>query len=452
MNKRLRMPGSFMRINNFSVITYAVLDILMYLGIFVATISFFCITASAGELKLQELIDEALKNNHDLIISNLKVNTSKYRIPQVQSLPDPMFMFGYQNEGYSRYTYGEMQGAQWMFSASQLFPFPGKLALKGEMASKDSESLRALADYSKLSTIARVKELYYDLFLTHKNIDLIKDKALLFSKIEDAAIARYSSGMGQQQEVLMAQAEKYMLLEKEEMVRQKQQSLEAMLNTSAGRDVNSPLGRPVEPVYTSYKKSMDDIINMAYENSPQVKSKEKMIAGAEAKVRMAEKEYYPDFTIAGSVFKRRGEFQDMWSLTTTINIPIFYRTKQKMAVLEAESALSEAQHELEATKFMFASGIRENYSMLQASARLMELYKNGLIPKTYQDFESALSGYMTGKIEAITVISRLKALADYELLYWGQFVEREKAIARLEALSGVSSQKPENRSRKEEEK
>lgn len=395
----------------------------------------------AEDLKLQDLIDEALKNNHDLILSELKVSTSQYKIPQVQSFPDPLFMFGYQNEGYSRYTYGEMQGAQWMFSASQMFPFPGKLALKGEMASKDSESLRALADYSKVATIARVKELYYDLFFTYKNIDLIKDKALLFSRIEDAAIARYSSGMGQQQEVLMAQAEKYMLLEKEEMARQKQQSLEAMLNTAAGRDVNSPLGRPAEPAYTSYKKNMDDIINMAYENSPQIKSKEKMIAGAEAKVRMAEKEYYPDFTLAASVAKRRGEFQDMWSLTTTINIPIFYRTRQKMAVLEAESALSEAQHELEATKFMFASGIRENYSMLQSAARLMELYKNGLIPKTYQDFESALSGYMTGKIEAITVISRLKALSDYELLYWGQFVEREKAIARLEALSGASGQR-----------
>ena len=44
------------------------------------------------------------------------------------------------------------------------------------------------------------------------------------------------------------------------MLRQKQQSIEAMLNTSVGRDVNSPLGRPVEPVYISYKRSMDDII------------------------------------------------------------------------------------------------------------------------------------------------------------------------------------------------
>ena len=133
-----------------------------------------------------------------------------------------------------------------------------------------------------------------------------------------------------------------------------------------------------------------------------------------------------------------GEFKDMWSLTTTINIPIFYKTKQKMAVLEAESALSEAKHELEAVKFMLSSNIRDNYSMLRTAEKLMELYKNGLIPKTYQDFELAISGYITGKVEAITVINRLKSLLDFEFLYWGQFTEREKATARLEAITAIN--------------
>ncbi|MBU4321189.1 MAG: TolC family protein [Nitrospinae bacterium] len=405
---------------------------------YLASLLLFISTAFAEDLKLQELIDEALKNNHDLIVSGLKVSTSKYKIPQVQSLPDPMFMFGYQNEGYDRYTYGEMQGAQWMFSASQMFPFPGKLSLKGEMALRDSESLKALYESAKLITIARIKELYYDLFLTYKNIGLIRDKAALFSRIEDAAIARYSSGMAPQQEVLMAQTEKYMLLEKEEMLKQKLQSIEAMLNTAVGRDVNSPLGMPVEPVYVSYNPSMDELLKMSYSNSPLIKSREKMIALAKAKVNMAEKEYYPDFTLAASLFKRRAEIEDMWSLTTTINIPIFYKTKQRMAVLEAESALSEAKHELEAVKLMLSSNIRENYSMIKAAEKLTDLYRNGLIPKAYQDFELAISGYVTGKVEAITVITRLKSLIDYELLYWGQFTEREKAVARLEAITGMN--------------
>ena len=40
----------------------------------------------------------------------------------------------------------------------------------------------------------------------------------------------------------------------------------------------------------------------------------------------------------------------------------------------------------------------------------MDLYKNGLIPKTYQDFDSALAGYGTGNVEAITVITTLKSV------------------------------------------
>ena len=400
--------------------------------------------AFADELNLQQLIDEALKNNREILVAESKISVSKFKVPQVKSLPDPMFMFGYQNEGLRRYNYGESPDAQWMFSASQMFPFPGKLSLKGEMAERDTEGMKASSEAVRLKTVARVKELYYDLFITYKNIALIKERTLLFSRIEDAAIARYSSGMAPQQEVIMAQTEKYMLLEKEEMLKQKIQSLEAMLNTTVGRDVKSPLGRPSEPFRTPLAYGMGELIAMAQENSPEVKLRQKMVASADAKVRMAQREYYPDFTVAASLFDRRN-MQDMWSLTTTVNIPIFYKTKQRQAVNETEAALSEARHELEAVKLMLSSAVRDNYSMLKASENLMDLYKTGLIPKTYQDFELAISGYITGKVEAITVISRLKSLIDFETLYWVQFSEREKAIARLDAITGVSVEREESK-------
>jgi hypothetical protein len=59
------------------------------------------------------------------------------------------------------------------------------------------------------------------------------------------------------------------------------------------------------------------------------------------------------------------------------------------------------------------------------------------MPKTYQDFEAALAGYTNGKTEAITVINRLKALIDFETLYWARVAEREKASARFEAMTGI---------------
>lgn len=396
----------------------------------------FNVYGFAEESKLQEIIDEALKNNHEIKMADARWKTSLFKVPQAKSLPDPMIMLGYQNEGWRRYTYGEMEGAQWMFSVSQMLPYPGKLALKGEMVSRDSESLSFAAGTVRLRIIARVKELYHDLFLAYTSIDLINEKAVLFEMIEDAATSRYSSGMARQQDVLMAQTEKYMLLEREEMFRQKIQSIEAMLNSVIGRDMNSVISRQSKPAPSTYSYSMEESIRTAHENSPEIKARERMIASSETRVLMAEKEYYPDFTLAASLYKRSGGFDDMWSLTTSINIPVFYNTKQRQAVNEAKSALAESRHELEATKLMISSAIKDNFSMMKASERLVELYKSALIPKTYQDFEAALAGYVSGRVEAMTVIGRLKSLIDYETLYWGQFVEREKAIARLEAIIG----------------
>ncbi|HYQ48783.1 MAG TPA: TolC family protein [Thermodesulfovibrionales bacterium] len=404
----------------------------------VVLVLFFPFASHADEVRLQDLISEALQKSPEILASEAQAKAAGYRVPQAGSLPDPMFMFGYQNEGWDRYTYGKEQDAQWMFSASQMFPFPGKRSLKEEMARQDAEGTAILHESVKLKTIARVRELYFDLFLAYKTVDLLKERAALFSRIEDVALARYSSGTGMQQEVLMAQTEKYMRNEKEEMQNQKIQSIEAMLNATVGRDINAPLGRPAEQALSLQPIGLDELLNRAYDHSPDIRIKQRMVAAAEAKVKMAEKEYYPDFTVAGSYFSRGGgQFMDMWSLTTTVNVPLYYRTKQRQAVLEAEAALAGAKRELEASRLMIASSIRDTYSMYATSERLMDLYRNGLMPKAYQDFESALSGYTTGRTDALTVISRLKALIEFETLYWVQAAEHEKASSRFETMTGT---------------
>ncbi|MFA4917819.1 MAG: TolC family protein [Thermodesulfovibrionales bacterium] len=416
------------------LLLYSLFIIFCLVGLTGLTANSAC--ADEETLDLATLISEALSRNPELLAFSSRVAAAQYRVPQAKSLPDPMFMLGYQNEGWERYTYGDMPDAQWMFSISQMFPFPGKLALKERMTARDAEGLADVYKSLKLKTIEKVKGLYYDLLLGYKSIELIKERIRLFSGIEDAALARYSTGMAPQQEVLMAQTEKYMLIEKEEMFKQKIQATEAMLNAAVGRDASSPLGRPAERVFNKIENSLQEVTKKAFENSPELKSKEKMIASAEAGALMAKKEYYPDFTLTAGYFRRSDEFDDMWSLTTAMNIPLFYKTKQRQAVFEAEAMLSEARSMLEATKLMISSDIRDNYSMMKTSEKLMDLYKSALIPKTIQDFEGALAGYISGKIEAITVIYRLKALLDYELLYWEKFVGREKAIARIEAVAG----------------
>jgi outer membrane protein TolC len=398
--------------------------------------------AFAAELTLRDLVEEALKNNRDIRAAERRVEAYRQKIPQAGSLPDPMVGVGYQNDTLSSYTYGDSPDAKWMFEASQMFPFAGKRGLKQEMAKADAESQQALLESLRRRTVARVTELYHDLSLVYRSLDILAERKSLYAVVEQTALARYSSGMGTQQEVLMAQAEKYMIVEREEMLRQKRETLEGMINLAAGRDVLSPLGRPAAPVETPFEESLDDLIRAAEQRSPEIRARERMAAGTEAKVSMARREYFPDVTVTAGVETRSGPYTDMYKLLAGINLPVFFKSKQEPAVQEALAAQQEARQDLEGTRLMVASAIRENYAMVRSAGRLMELYRSALIPKSRQDFEAALAGYNTGRGDALTVATRLKGLLDYELQYWGQFAEREKAIARIEALSGESRHLP----------
>ena len=160
-------------------------------------------------------------------------------------------------------------------------------------------------------------------------MDILEDRTALFSKIEDAAQSRYASGTGMQEEVIMAQTEKYMILEKEEMQRQRIQALQGMLNTTVGREVSAPLGRPALPPATPFSATLEEVVGMAKEHSPDVRSKQKMVEEAEAKVKLARKEYYPGFR------RRRGLLPQARRLSpicgtspSRSTCPSIYKTKQ----------------------------------------------------------------------------------------------------------------------------
>jgi outer membrane protein, heavy metal efflux system len=391
---------------------------------------------AADELALKPLIAEALKNNREVLAAEARLIAAGYRIQQAKGMPDPMLSVGYQNEGLTQYRYGDSLDAQWILSASQTFPFFGKRGLKGEMAAADADSLRAVYETVRLKTAARIKELYYDLFLNYKNIDVIGEKTALFARLEESALSRYASGTGGQQDILMAQTEKYMLREREEMFRQKIQSVEAMLGLTLGREDTTPLGRPTTIADTPLDRKVEELIKTAYEGSPEIQTKQKLLAVAEAKTRMAKRETFPDVTVTAQTNQRGGEFTSMYSLMTSLNIPIYYKWKQEPAFLEATAAFQEAKHDLEATRIMTTANIRDSYAMAAAAERLMKLYRTALVPRASQDFEAALTGYVTGKSDALTVINRLRTFLDVEILSWTQFVEKQKAMARLDALTG----------------
>lgn len=122
-----------------------------------------------------------------------------------------------------------------------------------------------------------------------------------------------------------------------------------------------------------------------------------------------------------------------------IPLPIYFGYKQKPGIAEASAGVSASRFELEGARTMLLSSVRENLAAVRSAERLMALYREGLIPKTRQDLDFTLAGYLGGKGDVAPLLTRLKALYDYEFAYWTQFTEREKAIARIDAVTGTGN-------------
>jgi len=403
---------------------------------------FLGLSAAAQDLALKDLIEMALKNNPDIRVAEARAAAADQRISQEASLADPMFSAGYQNEGLKKYTYGDSQNAQWMFSLSQTFPFPGKRGLQREAARYEAQSAGAAAEGIRRDVVGRVSQAYYDLVLATKELDIIEARQSLAVRLEEAALARYAAGTGMQEDVIMAQADKYMLLESQAMARARRDSAEAMLKRETGSTDGNPLSRPVIAPPTPFAYTLDELLQRALAGAPELLERREMISASEKRLSRARKEAWPDITIMPQYFRLGGGMEDMWALTASVPLPLFYKAKQGAAIAESSWNLTGAQKELEALRLRITSEIRDNLAMITSSQRVMELYRNALIPKARQNIDAALALFASGRINASQALATLKAPYDYELNLWQQQVQREKAIARIKVYTGDMEAQP----------
>ena len=134
-----------------------------------------------------------------------------------------------------------------MYGATQEIPFPGKLRLRGEVAAREADRTEQECLATRLTTIARLKEAYYELHLVHKSIAILEKNKMLLKDSEKTARVRYAVGDTAQQNVFRAQAEVSRVLGRLVGFRQRKESSYAELNRLLNRPAGPLLlGSPVK--------------------------------------------------------------------------------------------------------------------------------------------------------------------------------------------------------------
>src|SRR4029450_11236814 len=137
-------------------------------------------------LELRSLLREALGNNPDMRAAQRRWAAAKAVIPQVKTLPDPLINLGYDQVVERGVTYG----------FSQEIPFPGKLRLRGEVATREAERVEQEYLAVPLRIIARLKEAFYDLAFVHRSIETVEKNRRVLLAVARTAGARSAGGGG----------------------------------------------------------------------------------------------------------------------------------------------------------------------------------------------------------------------------------------------------------------
>jgi cobalt-zinc-cadmium efflux system outer membrane protein len=394
-------------------------------------------------LKLRELIEEALQKNPEVIASRSRSEVLKERPSQAASLDDPMLGLGILNLPTDTFSFRQEDMTQKEISLSQRLPYPGKRSLRSEMAQKEAEA--ALSDYeeAKNKVSREMKMAYFDLFYADKAIEVTERNREILKLLNQIAETRYSVGEGIHTDVLKAQVELSKMIDELIMLNQSKRTLKARINTLLHQPPFAPLGDPAEVMLEKFSADPEELVKAAAQNRPLLQSMKRIVERNRAGLRLAEKDYYPDFDFKLAYGQRddgsMGRRADMVTAMVGINLPLWYKSKQERKVAESQKDIQAAKDQLAAVTNEIRFMIGDKLTEIERAEKQMELLKTGIIPLATLSLDSAMSSYRVNKVDFITVLDSLMTLFKYEIQYYRLLTDSRKSIAEIEAAVGGSS-------------
>jgi cobalt-zinc-cadmium efflux system outer membrane protein len=394
---------------------------------------------SESSVALRYLVEQALERNPEIQSMARSFDMMRARIPQAKALPEPMLEYGYMGNINPIPPFDIQKGdpsSARMLSFSQELPFPGKLGLKSQMAATEAESEWWNYEQTRLNVVAEVKDAYFDLFYLTKALETVTKNKDLLGKFAKIAEARYSVGKGIQQDVLKAQVEISKLIEQSTMLEQRRDTAIARINSLLYRNPEFPVGNPEEIKPQSLPQTLTELNQLSLANYPTLKMQRRKIDREQLGVRLAEKNFYPDFNVKFT-YQNRSDIPEMYGVSIGVKIPLYFWQKQRPAVAEAAASKAAEQKRLENLTTLLFFKLKDKYLAATTAQKLVSLYGTTIIPQSSLSLESAIASYEVGKVDFLTLLDNIVTLLNYELSYYEQLSNVEKAVASMEPLVGV---------------
>lgn len=408
-------------------------------------LTLFSSTLLADEpiLTLERAVSLALADNPSLAQIKARSEAMAAIPSQEGSLPDPTLNFGALNLPTANGLNLQKEDMTMLeVGISQPIPFPGKLALREKAATFEAEAAAHTVEEARLQLARDVNIHWWQLVALHRSLLIISDTEQQLKQLATIADTQYRVGKGLRQDVLSAllaqtrlskEKAQHLAMHRAEIAR-----LNALLNRSADEAVRLP---DSVDEYLPAIGSATDLQAQSEKSSPRLAERKSAIVAAQSRLELAEKDYYPDFTVGTTYAFRQNtpdgqSRSDFASVQLSMTLPIYTGRKQAKAVNQRQSELLKERYALDEAHREIQTEINAVLALYKGSVEQFELLKNDMLPLAQQNVAASLSAYQVGKADFQSVIQAQNAWFDYQTQYWQALAEAHQALAQLAAAVG----------------
>jgi cobalt-zinc-cadmium efflux system outer membrane protein len=387
---------------------------------------------------LGTLIEEAKSNDPAIHAAEQAARAATFVAPQTASLPDPQFTLQQFSVGSPRpfagYTNSDF--AYIGLGVSQQLPYPGKLKLRGEVADRDADAAKAHIEVVLQDEIVILKTTYFHLAYLQQTLGIVQRNAALLQQMEQEAEAHYSTGMGNQQDVLKAQLEQTKILREISMHHQLVGETQAELKRILRRAQDSPdiIAEPLAANFLRYTTS--ELLDKVREQNPNIHENTAMVRRNQTAVELAQKEFRPDFGVSYMYENTDPKFRDYYQLSLNVNFP--RRKPRQAALAQAQANVERSQTDLDTQLQAALAEVQKQYVIVKTSEEQLLIYRDGLIPQAQATIQAGLAAYQSHREDFETLFSSFMDVLNLNLEYRQTILDHETALAHMERLTGVT--------------
>lgn len=389
-------------------------------------------SAAEAASPLDDLVTEVLERNPSVRAGGLRRDALGRESRAAGLYPDPQVAV--MVDRVPQATGGDMPMVR--YQATQTFPWPGKLGLMRTAIERQRDAAGADIEVRKLFLRLDAKRGWAMLGLNARRREINRANRSLASTIAQAALGRYSTGIGGHHEVVRAQVEVNALdIELIDLEGDRTSTL-AMMNALRDRPADAPLADPLLSPSPRADFALAALIDRANAQRPELRGLRAMQAEASTMADLARRERYPD--IMGGVWLNQniGAPPSAGGMIG-ITIPVFGIARQGYRAEAFEARAQGAGEDAAQTRAMIRFEVADALVRVQTTTRRVDLVETVVLPKARESFEASLAGYGASTVDMIGLLDARRSLQNVTLALAEAQAEREVALAELERATGT---------------